>query len=199
MATHGVFLASRMQSQNIDALNRNAVSEVDVDNGMAVILGELSTDADKSQVFVATLPTAATDKGIWIVDEPHEPMAQDELGGEYSVGIKDPRKFYIQAGKVFAVRKPLIGDIFKISADMVSVVNTLNEEDEDEEENKTTPTTTETTQYITLSTNGKYVLASSKGTGFAGKIIENSYFSIGIVSPDLSQRVDAYLVEVVEN
>lgn len=191
MATHGVFLASRMQSQNIDALNRNAVSEVDVDNGMAVILGELSTDADKSQVFVATLPTAATDKGIWIVDEPHEPMAHDELGGEYSTGIKDPRKFYVQAGKVFAVRKPQIGDIFKISADMVSV------EDEDETKEQTTPTTT--AQYITLSTNGKYVLASSKGTGFAGKIIENSYFSIGIVSPDLSQRVDAYLVEVVEN
>lgn len=193
MATHGVFLASRMQSQNIDALNRNAVSEVDVDNGMAVILGELSTDADKSQVFVATLPTATTDKGIWIVDEPHEPIAQDALGEEYSVGIKDPRKFYIQAGKVFAVRKPQIGDIFKISADMVSVANTISEGDE------STPTPTQTTQYITLSTNGKYVLASSKGTGFAGKIIENSYFSIGIVSPDLSQRVDAYLVEVVEN
>lgn len=193
MATHGVFLASRMQSQNIDALNRNAVSNVDVDNGMAVILGDLSIDADKSQVFKATLPTAATVKGIWIVDEPHEPIAQDELGGEYSVGIKDPRKFYVQAGKIFAVRKPQIGDIFKISADMVSVANTISEGDE------STPTPTQTTQYITLSTNGKYVLASSKGTGFAGKIIENSYFSIGIVSPDLSQRVDAYLVEVVEN
>lgn len=178
MATHGVFLASRMQSQNVDALNRNAIATVDLDNGMAVILGTLSTDTDKSQVFNATLPTATTDKGIWIVDEPHEPISKDELGGEYSVGIKDPRKFYIQAGKVFAVRKPQVGDIFKISADMIDG---------------------EANNFINLDTTGKYKFAEAQGTGFAGKIIENSYFSIGIVSPDLSQRVDAYLVEVVEN
>ena len=93
MAAHGVFVATRMQSQNVDALNRNAVAEKKLDNGMAVVLGELSTDADKSQVFKATLPTGATDKGIWIVDEPPEPNAYDELNGVYSVGIKDPRKF----------------------------------------------------------------------------------------------------------
>lgn len=178
MATHGVFVASRMQSQNVDALNRNAVAESDLDNGMAVILGELSEDADKSQVFKATLPTGATDKGVWIVDEPAKPNAYDELGGEYSVGIKDPRKFYIPAGKVFAVRKPQVGDIFKISADMIS-----------ESANN----------FINVTSTGKYAFAESQGTGFAAKVIENSYFSIGVVSADLSQRIDAYLVEVLAN
>ena len=192
MATHGVFLASRMQSQNIDALNRNAVSEKDVDNGMAVVLGDLSESDDKSQVFKATFPTAATQLGIWIVDEPHEPIARDELGGEYSVGIRDPRKFFVSAGQVFAVRKPQIGDIFKISADMVGEATGNSEEGEGE-------ATQATANYINLTTTGKYVLATTKGTGFAGKIIENSYFSIGMVSQDLSQRVDAYLVEVVAN
>lgn len=178
MATHGVFLASRMQSQNIDALNRNAVAENNVDNGMAVILGGLSESVDKSQVFTATLPTGATQLGIWIVDEPPKPVVQDDLGGEYSVGIKDPRKFYIQAGQVFAVRKPQIGDIFKISADIIEG---------------------EANNFINLDTTGKYKFAEAQGTGFAGKVIENSYFSIGIVSTDLSQRIDAYLIEVVAN
>lgn len=178
MATHGVFLASRMQSQNIDALNRNAVAESDIDNGMAVILGELSENNGESQVFKAALPTDATQVGIWIVDEPIKTLVQDELGGEYSVGIKDPRKYFTPAGKVFAVRKPQIGDIFKISADMVDG---------------------EVQNYININNKGKYSFAEAQGTGFAGKIIENSYFSIGMISPDLSQRVDAYLVEVVAN
>lgn len=196
MAAHGVFLASRMQSQNIDALNRNAIAESNVDNGMAVVLGDLSESDDKSQVFKATFPTAATQLGIWIVDEPHEPIVKDELGGEYSVGIRDPRKFFIPAGQVFAVRKPQIGDIFKISADMVTVTSGNSESGQDST-TQTTPTNTAT--YINLKTDGKYVMASSKGTGFAGKVIENSYFSIGMVSTDLSQRVDAYLIEVVAN
>ena len=178
MATHGVFLASRMQSQNIDALNRNAVSENNVDNGMAVVLGNLSTDNDKSQVFIATFPTVATQLGVWIVDEPNKTIVQDELGGEYSVGIKDPRKFYISAQKVFAVRKLQVGDIFKISADMVEG---------------------ETNNYINLNTTGKYKFVETQGTGFAGKIIENSYISIVMVRTDLSQRIDEYLVEVVAN
>ena len=178
MAEHGVFIASRMQSQNVDALNRNAIATVDVDNGMAVVLGDLSTDSDKSQVFKATLPTGATAKGIWIVDEPAEPHAYDELGGEYSTGIKDPRKFYIPAGKVFAVRKPQVGDIFKISASMVSG---------------------EANNFINVANTGKYAFAEAQGTGFAAKVIENSYFSIGVVSADLSQRIDAYLVEVLAN
>jgi len=178
MAEHGVFIASRMQSQNVDALNRNAVSESNLDNGMAVILGELSNETDKSQVFVATLPTDATAKGLWIVDEPAKPNAYDELGGEYSVGIKDPRKFYIPAGKVFAVRKPQVGDIFKISANMISG---------------------DANSYINVANTGKYAFAEAQGTGFVAKIIENSYISIGVVSADLSQRVDAYLVEVLAN
>lgn len=178
MATHGVFIASRMQSQNVDALNRNAVSESNLDNGMAVVLGALSNEADKSQVFVATLPTGATAKGLWIVDEPAEPHAYDELGEEYSVGAKDPRKFYIPAGKVFAVRKPQVGDIFKISADMISG---------------------EANNFINVANTGKYAFAEAQGTGFAAKVIENSYISIGVVSTDLSQRIDAYLIEVLAN
>jgi len=178
MAAHGVFIASRMQSQNVDALNRNAVSESNLDNGMAVVLGALSSATDKSQVFVATLPAGATAKGLWIVDEPAEANAYDELGGEYSVGIKDPRKFYIPAGKVFAVRKPEVGDIFKISANMVS--GTADD-------------------YINVANTGKYAFANAQGTGFAAKVIENSYISIGVISADLSQRIDAYLVEVLAN
>lgn len=178
MAIHGVFAASRMQSQNVDALNRNAVAQNNLDNGMAVVLGELSTDTDKSQVFKATLPTGATVKGVWIVDEPAEPNAYDELNGEYSVGIKDPRKFYIPKGKVFAVRKPQVGDIFKISASMISG---------------------EANNFINVANTGKYVFAEAQGTGFAAKVIENTYFSIGMVSTDLSQRIDAYLIEVVAN
>ncbi len=178
MAKHGVFIASRMQSQNIDALNRNAVSESNLDNGMAVILGDLSSETDKSQVFIATLPTDATVKGLWIVDEPAKPNAYDELGGEYSVGIKDPRKFYIPSGKVFAVRKPQVGDIFKISADMISG---------------------DANSFINVANTGKYVFAEAQGTGFTAKVIENSYISIGIVTADLSQRIDAYLVEVLAN
>ncbi len=177
MATHGVFLASRMRSQNVDALNRNAIAEVDIDNGMAVTLGDLSENSSESQVFKATLANAG-ETGLWIVDEPIEPFARDELNGEYSVGIKDPRKFYNPAGKVFAVRKLEGGDIFKISSNLVEG---------------------EVNNYVIVSAEGKYAFSETQSGGFVGRIIENSYFSIGMVSEDLSQRLDAYLIEVLTN
>ena len=53
--------------------------------------------------------------------------------------------------------------------------------------------------FINVASTGKYTFAEEQGTGFAAKVLENSYFSIGVVTADLSQRIDAYLVEVVAN
>lgn len=180
MAEHGVILARKMQSQNVDALNRNAIATVDVDNGTAVVLGDISTDADKSQVFTATLPADATALGVWIADEPTLGVAEDALGGQYSVGIKDPRKFYNPTGRVFAVRKAMTGDIFTISADMVTGTISAG-------------------SFINVDPSGKFKAATTEGTGFAAKIIENDFISIGMQTATLTQRLDAYKFEVVQN
>lgn len=173
MAKHGVFLASMMAAQNIDAYNRNAIADVDLDNGWAVKLGALSKDADKSKVFTAELADEAS-TGVYIVDNPVHPLANG-----YSVGQKDPREAYVPKGTIFAARKAVKGDVMKISADQIS--DTAN-------------------KFIAINKNGGYkYIATEPSEGFVAKIIENSYFSIGMMTDTLTQRVDAVLVEVIAN
>ena len=137
-----VVIKTRVQAENIDALNRKAVyASADVDNGTAVSLAFPATEGD--EVFVATLLSTGitfdigrkepiiiatgsmleseqqdawlleVTAGGWMVISPE--VNKDVIGKTYK-GL-DPRRFTNEAGLPFDVVKLQVGDIIQVSKD----------------------------------------------------------------------------------
>ena len=137
-----VVIKTRVQAENIDALNRKAVyTSADLDNGTAVELAFPATEGD--EVFVATpQATGVTFKigrkepmiiatgsileseqadawllevtaGGWMV---HSPEVNKDVIGKIYKGL-DPRRFTNEAGVPFDVFKLQVGDIIQVSKD----------------------------------------------------------------------------------
>ena len=137
-----VVIKTRVQAENIDALNRKAVyTSADVDNGTAVTLAFPATVGD--EVFVATLATTGmafnigrkepiiiakgsmleseqedawlleVTTGGWMVVSPE--VNKDVIGKIYK-GL-DPRRFTNEAGLPFDVVKLEAGDIIQVTKD----------------------------------------------------------------------------------
>ena len=137
-----VVIKTRVQAENIDALNRKAVyTSADVDNGTAVSLAFPATEGD--EVFVATLLSSGitfdigrkepiiiakgsileseqedawlleVTAGGWMVVSPE--VNKDVIGKTYK-GL-DPRRFTNEAGLPFDVVKLQVGDIIQVSKD----------------------------------------------------------------------------------
>lgn len=100
-------------SQNVDSLNRVAVSETTVYNGSLVTLGTMGTGAAQGMgyVFPATL-TSVTDgnvNDVWMVRGPE--VSKEVCGNLYD----DPREFSIPAGTPFDIIRLMPGDIIHVS------------------------------------------------------------------------------------
>lgn len=137
-----VVIKTRVQAENIDALNRKAVyTSADVDNGTAVSLAFPATEGD--EVFVATLRSSGmtfdigrkepiiiakgsileseqedawlleVTAGGWMVVSPE--VNKDVIGKTYK-GL-DPRRFTNEAGLPFDVVNLQVGDIIQVSKD----------------------------------------------------------------------------------
>ena len=135
-----VVIKTRVQAENIDALNRKAVyASADVDNGTAVSLAFPSAEGD--EVFVATLlqsgitfdigrkepiiiaegsMLASEQKDAWLLEVTAggwmaiSPEVNKDVIGEIYKGV-DPRRFTNQAGLPFDVVKLVEGDIIQVS------------------------------------------------------------------------------------
>ena len=137
-----VVIKTRVQAENIDALNRKAVfTSADVDNGTAVSLAFPATEGD--EVFVASLLASGmtfdigrkepviiakgsmleseqedawlleVTAGGWMVISPE--VNKDVIGKIYK-GL-DPRRFTNEAGVPFDVVKLVAGDIIQVTKD----------------------------------------------------------------------------------
>jgi hypothetical protein len=138
-----VVIKTRVQAENIDALNRKAkYASADLPNGTAVTLAFPSAEGD--EVFVATLATTGlefaigrkepiviangslledenedawllevTTAGAWMVVSPE--VNKDVIGETYK-GL-DPRRFVNEKDKPFDVIKLQVGDIIQVSKD----------------------------------------------------------------------------------
>jgi hypothetical protein len=138
-----VVIKTRVQAENIDALNRKAkYASADLPNGTAVTLAFSSTEGD--EVFVATPATTGlefaigrkepiviangslledenedawllevTTAGAWMVVSPE--VNKDVIGETYK-GL-DPRRFVNEKDKPFDVIKLQVGDIIQVSKD----------------------------------------------------------------------------------
>ena len=137
-----VVIKTRVQAENIDALNRKAVyASANVDNGTAVSLAFPSAEGD--EVFVATLlqsgmtfkigrkepiiiaegsMLASEQKDAWLLEVTAggwmaiSPEVNKDVIGEIYKGV-DPRRFTNVAGVPFDVVKLVEGDIIQVSKD----------------------------------------------------------------------------------
>ena len=137
-----VVIKTRVQAENIDALNRKAVyTSADVDNGTAVSLAFPTTEGD--EVFVATLRSSGMTfdigrkepiiiaKGSILESEQEDawllevtaggwmaiaPEVNKDVIGKIYKGL-DPRRFTNEAGLPFDVVNLQVGDIIQVSKD----------------------------------------------------------------------------------
>lgn len=172
-----ILIPTLTTAKNVDALNRSFIGEVDLDNGNVFGKGELSANANESQVYEATTPTALT--GLWMAYSPEDVVLTDGLGNQFKVGTLDPRAFTNTAGVVFSGFKPQVGDLLLISADGIEG---------------------EAAAYAVATTeSNKLKFSGSAVEGLSFKVVETTYISVASANNIGSQRVTAYLLECVAN
>lgn len=115
--TYGVLIPEAIAATNIDAFNRDVVCADDLANGSVVVMGALSTDADKSEVFSVTKPATGSLTGLWMIYSGDEIIVTD---ARYKGLDPDPRHFVNLAGKVVSAYKPQLGDIITLTADAIA-------------------------------------------------------------------------------
>lgn len=113
---YGVIVESRIQATNIDALNRTAICENNVDGGCLVKLAESETQGN--EVWTATAPATGALGGLWIAYNPAEHLT--EVNGKLFAGLsQDPRDYTNLANRPFDVFKPQVGDEIDITGDCI--------------------------------------------------------------------------------
>lgn len=121
-----VIIKTQMQAFNIDAYNRTAVCEEDIENGCVFELKEYSTTDGEEMVWKATAPTANTAKGLWMATSPEVVITKGFDGAEYKGLTPDPRAFVNIAGKVIDATFLAVGDLIEMTADGISDADTNN-------------------------------------------------------------------------
>jgi len=172
-----ILIPTLTTAKNVDALNRSFIGEVDLDNGNVFGKGELSANANESQVYEATAPEELT--GLWMAYSPEDVVLTDGLGNQFKVGTLDPRAFTNTAGVVFSGFKPQVGDLVLISADGIEG---------------------EAAAYaVAAAGSNKLKFAAAAVEGLSFKVVETTYISVASANNIGSQRVTAYLLECVAN
>ena len=108
MSNYTVLVIGKMASTNVDAYIRSAKFDVDVENGSHVVIDSLvSGDLN---VYEGSAPTDVENQQIFIVADP----VLVETEG-VRIGLDDPRKFIVKAGRPACIRQLVVGDDVTIS------------------------------------------------------------------------------------
>lgn len=176
---HGIILKTALAASNVDAFNRFAKAEFDVDNGNIFQLLAKTTEVGEAEVWEATKPAEGAGLyDLWMAAEPE--YVGVNTGSKVFMNIDvDPRDFYIKAGTVFSAFKPHVGDIITLTGDAF--------EGELEEH-----------QYLVAAADSaKLTPADAAIAGLSLKLIGTSYISLPEGYIGDTQRVTAYEFEVV--
>lgn len=175
----GVIVPLSYQAKNIDALVYNVIAEKDIDNGVMLTKGDLSTASDKTEVYEVSTP-AANATGLLMAYSPEDNIIEGADGTQYKVGDLNPKNFTNIKGLVFNAIKLMAGDKILASVDCFATAPTAD------------------SKVATINTDGKYVAAATTTeTGTKLNILRKDYISIADGFP--SQRTEAYVLEVAEN
>lgn len=173
-----VFL-KQYQAYNIDALNRTAKCDEDIDNGCVFVLNEQSTQDGESMVWVAEKPSANS-KDVWMATSPEVVITKDAMGNEYKGITVDPRAFVNHAGRMIDATKLVAGDIVEMTgAGITGIEETAN-------------------IYLVPSDSYTLVASPSAGTGFCLKKIGVGKLHIGTGSL-VKEPVTSYKFECKNN
>lgn len=174
---NGVVIKSLVMAQNVDSLNRVAISAdstpIDVQNGSVGYLDGKSTTAGEGEVWNFKAPVTASLSNLWMAASPEDVLTD----GKYKGLDPDPRNFINVKGKTFDVFQPKVGDIITLTADAVE--GSAN------------------TYVVATNTKPKLQWAAAAVSGLSLKLIATKTISIGIGSLGSTQRVTAYEFEVV--
>lgn len=122
---NNVVIKSRVAAYNVDALNRTAVCEADIENGCVFKLTSYSTTDGEGMVWKAE-QAAATDTGLWMATSPEVVVIKDAMGVEYKGLSVDPRAFINNAGKMIDATKLQEGDIIEMTAANINNADTMD-------------------------------------------------------------------------
>lgn len=108
---HGLFRSDLCAYTRVNSLMRSAVAYADLDNGVPVVLGNLTTvnGIAERQVF-ATSAAASNSTDIYVVVTP-------ELNYESTARMQD---FYNKEGNIITLAKLQKGDIFSLSGEQIT-------------------------------------------------------------------------------
>ncbi len=149
MALHGYINTTHCMGWDNDALNCVGIAQTDIDNGAAVVLGDISlTDGFVDAYEFTVTPATAASTGIYVAKTP------ESAGTDYNMLMnKDPRNFYNKAGRPISLMRMMPGiDCIEVTAEAFVAGSE--------------PTTQPTYKYATIGADGKYVVAqAAPGTG----------------------------------
>lgn len=112
----GFLIESMIQAKNIDALNRSAISEIDVDGGCLVALTAPTVKGEDR--WTASAPTSGKLGNLWMAYNPS--VKYISINGKQFAGLsEDIRDYTNKAGTTFDVFKLKKDDEVIISVDCV--------------------------------------------------------------------------------
>jgi hypothetical protein len=167
MASHNVVIKKRYAAYNVDAYNRTAIFEADVDNGCVAALKSYSENEGEGIVWKAEQATA-TDKGLWMATSPEVVISRvfdgDPDNGvaalDYKGIVNDPRAFYNIAGYAVDMIKMVPGDVYEMTGAGIDGI-------------------ADATYLVPDTADYKLKAASAAGDGCALRKIGTSYLHIG--------------------
>lgn len=112
---HGVLVANKMASKDVDSWVRPVYSGSALDSGNVVQLLGKSAKAGYSEVWLGTAPTSASATDCWMVQEPELPALIS--GTNVYNGLGTITDWYVSASQVFTAVKLQKGDILTLTAD----------------------------------------------------------------------------------
>ncbi|MFR2774867.1 MAG: hypothetical protein ACLTBR_03460 [Anaerostipes sp.] len=93
---------------------KSGFADVEVQNGFAVELGEVSTDRKTRNAFKVAAPAAGA-KSVGLVYNADVPVVTDDRGNAYKALTHDPRDIRFTAGTVFDIHMPSKGDEYAMT------------------------------------------------------------------------------------
>lgn len=171
---YGLIVPRKIAAQNIDSLNRSAVSASAYENGFVGYFSGKSSTAGEEEVWTMVAPATAHLYDLWMCYEPELVITDSK----YKNINPDPRDFIVAIGDVFSVFKPQVGDLISMSSDALAG--------------------TQSTNTYVVATDGAQALtwASAAVSGLSLKLVDDDdYISLGIGSIG-TQRIAMDLFEV---